>query len=80
MTIQIAPELEEMIRRRADERQSTPEALVMDVLREKFARSSSGATPTQYLTEDWKARLQRLASHCGVSLSDEALSSEGLYD
>jgi hypothetical protein len=80
MTIQLTSELEEMIRRRADERRSTPEALVMDVLREEFVPTSSGAVLPQQSADDFKARLRRLATHCGVSLSDEAVSSEGLYD
>ncbi len=31
-------------------------------------------------TDEWKTRLRKLVTHCGVSLSDEAVSSEGLYD
>jgi len=80
MTIQLTSELEEVIRRRAAERRSTPETLVMDVLREKFAPASSGDLLPRQAADDWKARLRRLATHCGVSLSDEAVSSEGLYD
>jgi hypothetical protein len=30
--------------------------------------------------DEWERRLREAASDCGVSLSDEALSSEGLYD
>jgi len=30
--------------------------------------------------EEWLRRLRGAASDCGVSLSNEALSSEGLYD
>jgi hypothetical protein len=30
--------------------------------------------------EDWLRRLRRAASDCGVSLPNESLSSEGLYD
>jgi hypothetical protein len=34
-------------------------------------------TPAQ---EEWLRRLRSAASPCGVSLSNEAVSSEGLYD
>ena len=30
--------------------------------------------------EEWLRRLRSAASDCGISLSNEALSSEGLYD
>ena len=30
--------------------------------------------------DEWERHLRQAASDCGVSLSDEALSSEGLYD
>jgi hypothetical protein len=30
--------------------------------------------------DEWERRLRALAMDCGVSLSNEALSSEGLYD
>lgn len=30
--------------------------------------------------EEWLRRLRSAASDCGVSLPDESLSSEGLYD
>ena len=30
--------------------------------------------------DDWVRRLRAIATDCGVSLSNEALSSEGLYD
>jgi len=80
MTIRLTPDLEEIIRKQADERRSTPESVIMDVLRERFVAPSSGAVETQKPAGDWKVRLRRVATHCGVSLSDEAVSSEGLYD
>ena len=30
--------------------------------------------------DEWERRLRQAALNCGVSLSDEALSSEGLYE
>jgi hypothetical protein len=80
MTIRLTSDLEELIRKQADERRITPEAMVIDVLREKFLVPSLGAPSPHRPADDWRARLRRLATHCGVSLSDEAVSSEGLYD
>jgi hypothetical protein len=30
--------------------------------------------------DEWERRLRQAASDCGVSLSDEAVSSEGIYE
>ena len=79
MTIKLTSDLEEMIRKQADERRTTPEAIIMGVLRERFLPPSECAPPRQ-AADDFRAWLQRLATHCGVSLSDEAVSSEGLYE
>ena len=80
MTIKLTSDLEEMIRKQADERRTTPEAIIMDVLRERFLPPSEGAPSPRQAADDFRAWLQRLATHCGVSLSDEAVSSEGLYE
>ncbi len=80
MIIQLTPDLEGVIRSQADKRRSTPESVVVDVLRERFLPAASGGGTSRPPTEDWRARLRALATHCGVSLSDEAVSSEGLYD
>ena len=37
-------------------------------------------TGTELAHDEWMRRLRSAASDCGVSLSNEALSSEGLYD
>ena len=37
-------------------------------------------TNTDLTHDEWMRRLRSAASDCGVSLSNEALSSEGLYD
>jgi len=36
--------------------------------------------PVTEAREDWLRRLRSAATDCGVSLANEALSSEGLYD
>jgi hypothetical protein len=52
----------------------TPEAGALKVLRERFA------VPPMAPRDEWERRLLSAASDCGVSLSNEAVSSEGLYD
>jgi hypothetical protein len=79
MTIRLESDLEELIRKHASEQHTTPEAIVMDILRERLSLSGGPSLPHQP-AKDWKTRLRRLPTHCGVSLSDEAVSSEGLYD
>jgi hypothetical protein len=37
-------------------------------------------SPPATMQEEWLRRLRGAASDCGVSLSNESLSSEGLYD
>ena len=62
MTIALTSELEEMIRKQADERRTTPEAIIMDVLRERFLPASEGAPAPGQAADDLRAWLQRLPS------------------
>jgi hypothetical protein len=80
MTIRLSSELEQMIQRHAGEQHTTPEALVVEALREKFSSPWYEPSLPHQSPSDWNAMLDGLATHCGVSLSDEAVSSEGLYD
>jgi len=53
---------------------NTPQALPEGAkVRIEFDPSIGGA-------DDWLRRLRSASTDCGVSLSNEALSSEGLYD
>jgi hypothetical protein len=53
-----------------------PEALAADILRARFLSTTSVVQPR----DEWERRLFGAASDCGVSLTDAALSSEGLYE
>lgn len=79
MTIRLESDIEAAVRKHAGEQHTTPEAIVMDILPERLSLSGGPASSNRP-DEDWKTRLRRLPTHCGVSLSDEAVSSEGLYD
>ncbi len=75
MVIAIDPELEAALVQRATEEGLSPDALAIEALRQRFL-SKSPIVPR----DEWERTLLGAASHCGVSLSNEALSSEGLYD
>jgi hypothetical protein len=75
MVINLPPPLEAAISEGARRRGVTPEVLALEALREHFL-------PAAVLQprDEWERRLLEAATDCGVSLSNEALSSEGLYD
>ena len=76
MTIALPPDVVEAINVRAQQLGTSVEVLAISALREKFRRVLPPIDPR----DDWERRLLAIGSDCGVSLSDEALSSEGLYD
>jgi hypothetical protein len=68
ITIDLTPEQEAQLGRKAEQQgQDVGGYLLAIALRE---------TSREY----WERRLRRLAIETGVSLSDEAVSSEGLYE
>ncbi|HVS38873.1 MAG TPA: hypothetical protein VMS17_25170 [Gemmataceae bacterium] len=75
MVITLGPELEAALKAAADRRGVTPEMLALSALRVRFL------TPPELQPRDeWERGLLELALDCGVSLSDEALSREEMYD
>ncbi len=75
MVINLTPQLEAALSEQARQRGIAPENLALEVLRERFLRDAA-LQPR----DEWERRLLEAATDCGVSLSNEALSSEGLYD
>lgn len=77
MVINLTPQLETvLISEQAHRRGVTPEILALDALRDRFLPKVSPVQPQ----DEWERRLLSAASDCGVSLSNEAVSSEGLYE
>jgi hypothetical protein len=76
MTITPDPELEAALTAAAQKQGVTPDALALDALRQKFLPRPLPFEPQ----DEWERRLLSAASDCGVSLSNEAVSSEGLYE
>jgi hypothetical protein len=74
MTLTLNPELEAALIEQADRQGTTPEDLALKTLNQRFV--GSRIQPR----DDWERRLLSAASDCGVSLSNEAVSSEGIYE
>jgi hypothetical protein len=75
MVINLPPQLEAAISEEARRRGVAPEILALEALRERFLPAAA-LQPR----DEWERGLLEAATDCGVSLSNEALSSEGLYD
>ena len=76
MEITLDSDLEAALNEAANRLGVTPRLLVLSVLRERFQGTPALREPQ----DDWERRLRSLATDCGVSLPDWAVSSEGLYD
>ncbi|HKI30469.1 MAG TPA: CopG family transcriptional regulator [Gemmataceae bacterium] len=75
MVITLGTDLEAVLKEAARTQGVSPEELVMKTLRERLSRPQ----PIEP-RDDWERRLLAVGSDCGVSLSNEALGSEGLYE
>jgi hypothetical protein len=76
MTITLGPELETAVNEAARRQGVAPDVLALNVLRERFLAPAPAIQPR----DEWERRLLGLARDCGVSLSDESLSREELYE
>ena len=76
MVIKLNPELEVALNESARQQGVAPDALAISVLRERFLRSGASFAPQ----DEWERMLLGLATDCGVSLPDSALSSGSLYE
>ena len=92
MTIELDAELVAGLKRLAHRRGIEPEALALEVLRERCTPLDEAPDPARIPLpaeaqvppfeprDEWERRLLALGTDCGVSLSDEALSREEMYD
>jgi hypothetical protein len=76
MVITLGPDLESVLNDLARDQGVAPEVLALNALRERFLVPIPRVQPR----DDWERRLLEAASDCGVALSHEAVSSEGLHD
>jgi hypothetical protein len=75
MVITLDPELEAALNEVARDKGVAPEVLALNVLRERVLDMAK-LLPR----DEWERGLRALATDCGVSLSNEALSREEMYD
>lgn len=76
MVIRLVPDLEAALIESARRQGVAPEALALDVLRERFLVTSATIRPR----DEWETSLLSAATDCGVSLPHSSLSSDGLYE
>lgn len=76
MVITLGPELEAALNQVAHSKGVSPEDLALKALHERFLAKAPAFEPQ----DEWERRLLSAASDCGVSLSDEMLSREEIYD
>jgi hypothetical protein len=76
MVITLGPQLEAALNEAARRQGVAPEALALNVLRQRFLATAAPLEPR----DEWERGLLEAARPWGVSLPDAALSSEGLYD
>ena len=76
MVITLGPDLESALMELARKQGVAPEVLALKALQERFLDPARRVQPR----DDWERRLLEAATDCGVALSHEAVSSEGLYE
>lgn len=76
LVITLPTELEAPLKELAREEGVSPEALVIDALRDRLVGRSRAIEPR----DGWERLILQAGTNCGVSPPDEALSSEGLYE
>ena len=82
MTITLTPEIEQALTEQAHKQGTTPENLALAALREKYALSDPPLAQSSQLEprDEWERLIFSIGIDCGVSLSNEDLSRENLYD
>ncbi len=78
MTITLTPDIEQMLTQEAEKTGTTPEALALAKLRAPASIDYRATLPPP--RDDWERELRSIAVDCGVSLTDEQVSRDSLYD
>ena len=76
MLITLGTDLESVLNDQAQKQGVEPEVLALKALRERFLSPAVRIQPR----DEWERRLLGVATDCGMALSHEAVSSEGLYE
>jgi hypothetical protein len=76
MVIPLTPELEADLNELARRRGVPIEVLAQSALREWLLAESRSVKPR----DEWESRILQAGTDCGISLPDQALSCDGLYE
>lgn len=80
MTITLTSDIEAAVKEQARQRGTSPETLALNTLREQFAaKPIHRPVPLIEPRDDWERQLARIGIEIGISLTDEQVSSEGIY-
>lgn len=74
--VTLPPELERVALEQARRVGKSPQQFVLGVLESSLLPASV----SEASADEWQRKLEAASVDCGTSLSDEALSSNGLYD
>jgi hypothetical protein len=80
MTITLPPDIEKEALEKARQQGTTLDTVVLGALREKLGPRPIGGPKVLEPQDEWERGIRSVGTPCGVAVSDEALSSEGLYD
>lgn len=78
MTITLTPDIEQILTQEAEKKGITLEALALTKLRTPVPVDYRDDLPPP--TSEWQRELRSIGIPCGVSLTDEQVSRESLYD
>ncbi len=78
MTITLTPEVEQILMREAEQKGIAPEALALIKLRSPAPIDYRDTQPPP--RDDWERELRNIGIPCGVSLTNEQLSREVMYE
>ncbi len=78
MTITLTPDIERMLAQEAQKKGTTLEALALTKLRVPAPVDYRDSLPPPH--DDWERELRSIGIPCEVSLTDEQVSRESLYE
>jgi hypothetical protein len=78
MVVALNPEIEKVVKDQAERTGKTPEEVVNDALRRGLLPNNPPESPAP--RDDWEKLLASIPVHTGVSLTDEQVSSESIYE
>lgn len=80
MVVRLQPDLEKVLKEKADSAGKTVDEVVDATLRQALAAPQPSPAPTSEDQDAWVRRLRSAASAAGVSLTNEQLSRESIYE